>query len=157
GRLTTARDLLTEPSSANTGHAVTVALEEARRRAGATSGAFANQPTHPLAYAVQVAFGALAAAAPGSAEAPGARPRQLAAKANAEDVVRLLHRFAIGKDRHVHVRTRIEALALVASAADRVHDDELVLKAFSRALDLAQGPDLRAPLVAHSEELSGLL
>jgi LuxR family maltose regulon positive regulatory protein len=157
GRLTTARELLNEPSAANTGHAVTIALEEARRRAGATNGAFANQPAHPLAYAVQVAFGALDAAAPGSAEAQVARARQLAAKGNAEDVVRLLHRFAIGKDRHVHVRTRIEALALVASAADRVHDDDLVLKAFSRALDLAQGADLRAPLIAHSDELSGLL
>jgi LuxR family maltose regulon positive regulatory protein len=157
GRVATARELLTDPSSANTGHAVTVALEEARRRSGATNGTLASQPAHPLAYAVQIAFGALDAATPGSAEAQVARARQMAAKGNAEDVVVLLRRFALGKDRHVHVRTRIEALALVASAADRVHDDDLVLKAFSRALELAQGADLRAPLVAHSDELSGLL
>ena len=90
-------------------------------------------------YAVQVAFGALDGAKPGSAEAEVARARQLSAKGNAEDVVMLLQRFAFGKDKHVHVRTRIEALALVASAADRVHDDAVVLQAFGRALDLAAG------------------
>jgi LuxR family transcriptional regulator, maltose regulon positive regulatory protein len=51
---------------------------------------------------------------------------------------------------HVHLRTRIEALTLVAIAADRADNGALALSALRRALELAAPADLRAPFLAYT-------
>jgi LuxR family maltose regulon positive regulatory protein len=138
--------------SCSAAHAVRVGLAEAARRLevpldrqphdGAVRSAFGEY--------VRVALGSLDDAAAGTAERDVATARALLGRNRPAQVVELLGHHERGRDAHVHLRTRIEALTLVAIAADRSEDAALALSALRRALELAAPADLRAPFLAYT-------
>ena len=126
--------------------------------AGRRDGAF---HARSLAARVQVALGVIddvehVSAAP-TVEVLLARARRANAAGHHEQVVELLARCAeeIGDD--VHLRTRIEACALLAIAADHLDDGGVAAAALRRACELAEPGDLRSPLLAHAAELAPVL
>jgi LuxR family maltose regulon positive regulatory protein len=153
GRLQSARALLVaEPTSASAAHAVRVGLAEAARRLEVLSDRQPHEPGAASAFGddVRVALGSIDEAAPGTPERNVATARALLARNRPAQVVELLGHHATGRDAHVHLRTRIEALTLVAIAADRTDNAALALTALRRALELAAPADLRAPFLAYT-------
>jgi LuxR family maltose regulon positive regulatory protein len=152
GRLHSARALLVaEPTSPSAAHAVRAGLAEAARRLEVPSDHEPYESGADSAFAgyVRIALGSLDDAATGSPEREVASARALLARNRQAQVLELLG-DGYGKDAQAHLRTRIEALTLVAIAADRSDDAELALSALRRALELAAPADLRAPFLAYS-------
>jgi hypothetical protein len=99
---------------------------------------------------VRTALGSIEDARSGTAESHVATARGLLSRNRYAQVVELLKRLALGRDPRVHLRTRIEALTLMAIAADRAEDPVSALSALRRALDLAAPVDLRAPFLTYA-------
>ena len=74
-----------------------------------------------------------------------------------EQVLAVLQPLTSERATRDHLRTRIEAMILSAIAADRFGDHALALASLQRALDLAAPADLRAPFLAYSELLAGMI
>jgi len=153
GRVQSARALLVaEPTASSTSHAVRLGLAEAARRLEISADARHYEPRVPSAFGslVQIALGALDDSPPGSVERQTTTARMLLARNRYQQVLEVLDGCAQGRDSHVHLRTRIESLTLVAIAADRVDDPAVSLTALRRALELAAPADLRAPFLAYA-------
>jgi LuxR family maltose regulon positive regulatory protein len=114
-----------------------------------------------LAARVQVAIGAIDDVEHVSSAPPGevllARARRAHAAGHHEQVAEVLAPFADGIGDDVHLRTRIEACALLAIAADHVDDGGTATAALRRACELAAPGDVRSPLLAHAVELAPVL
>jgi LuxR family maltose regulon positive regulatory protein len=159
GRLQSARVLLAaEPPSASAPHAVRVGLEEAARRMEIADGV-PRDPGTPSALAihVRVALGSIDDAPVGTPEHEVALARMLLLRSRYAQIIDLLERFADGHDLQTSLRTRIEALTLVAVAADGAGDAALALSALRRALDLAAPADLRAPFLAYAVQFRDVI
>jgi LuxR family maltose regulon positive regulatory protein len=130
---------------------VRAGLAEASRRLDVLSDRRPNEPDSTSAFAgfVRIALGSIDEAPPNTPERDVAAARALLARNRAAQVLELLGDGA-GGGAQVHLRTRIEALTLVAIAADRTDDADLALSALRRALELAAPADLRAPFLAYT-------
>jgi LuxR family maltose regulon positive regulatory protein len=155
GRVQSARALLVaEPPSAAAPHAVRKGLEEAARRLDLSTDASPRAADAPSAFGqyIRIALGSIDDARSGSAEQQVALARALLARGRYAQIVDLLGRFAQGRDAETHLRTRIEALTLLAIAADASDESTVALSALRRALDLAAPADLRAPFLAYAPQ-----
>jgi LuxR family maltose regulon positive regulatory protein len=152
GRLQSARALLVaEPTSRTAAHAVRAGLAEAARRLEVLADRQPDDTGVVSAFAgyVRIALGSIDESAPGTAERDVASARALLARNRPAQVLDVLGDGARG-GAQVHLRTRIEALTLVAIAADRTDDSALALSALRYALELAAPADLRAPFLAYT-------
>jgi LuxR family maltose regulon positive regulatory protein len=153
GRLQSARALLAaEPTSPSAAYAVRAGLGEAARRLEVPSDRQPQEPGGSSAFAahVRVALGSVDEAQPGTPERDLAAGRALLGRNRPAQVLELLGDGSAARDPHAHLRTRIEALTLVAIAADRTDDAVVALAALRRALELAAPADLRAPFLAYT-------
>jgi LuxR family maltose regulon positive regulatory protein len=106
---------------------------------------------------VRVALGALDVDCHDSAERQVAMARDLIERRRFSQAVELLQAFTEARDQHVHLRTRVEAMTLLAIAADATEDTEFAARAVRGALDLAAPADLRAPFLAHASSFGSVL
>jgi len=153
GRLQSARTLLVaEPTSASAAHAVRAGLGEAARRLEVQSDRMSDDAGVTSAFAghVRIALGSIEDASAGTRERDVAAARAALARNRFAQVLDVLDEQTVARDVHVHLRTRIEALTLVAIAADRTDNPTLALSALRRALELAAPADLRAPFLAYT-------
>jgi LuxR family maltose regulon positive regulatory protein len=153
GRLQSARALLTgEHASESTPYAVCVGLNEAARGLDVAIERNPGDAPQQCTFSahIDIALGIIDDTVRDGAERDVANARTLLGRRRYAAVIELLQRFVEGSDQHVHLRTRIEALTLVAVAADAAGDAHLALAALRRALDLAAPADLRAPFLSHS-------
>jgi LuxR family maltose regulon positive regulatory protein len=160
GKLQCARSLLaTERPSATSSHAMRTSLDEAGRRLGPLSDALAseNVAASPLIVQVRIALGALDVDCQHPAERQVAMARDLVERRRFPQVVELLRHFAETRDQHVHLRTRVEAMTLLAIAADAAGDQDVAAHAVRAAIDLATPADLRAPFLTHASLFGSVL
>ncbi len=157
GRLQAARTRLAAmPIDPTTSHALRVGLAVTARHLDLVL----DDDLHPaefgsaFAVRVRIATGCLQEGERYVAESQVAVARSLSSRGRYRNVVDLLGRFADGHDQHVRLRTRVEALILVAIAADKLDEPELACRALQRALDLAADVDLRAPFLMYSAPLA---
>jgi LuxR family maltose regulon positive regulatory protein len=154
GRHNTARAALMSASfSVADAHAVRAGAEEAIRRIDSRSDvSTAIKPSgeHPFAIQVRIALGALDPAIGSKAETALANARVLLARQRPSQVLDVLTPLCCERDMHTHLRTRIEALTLLAIAADELGDHKVALSSLEHALDLAAPADLRAPFLAYA-------
>jgi LuxR family maltose regulon positive regulatory protein len=151
------REVLGRKFDAPLSHAMRTAADEARCCAAVTPPSAARPLTHPMAIAVRTAFGVLDVGAMPDAETDLAYARDCLRRGRNDEVVTRLERVAEAEATDIHPRTRIEAIALVAVAADRLDDGDRALASLARAVSLAERDDLRAPLVALGDDLTSLL
>ncbi len=159
GRVQSARTVLAaDAPSASAPHGVRIGLEEASRRLEITDGLARDTGTpSTLARHVRIALGSIDDAPAGTPEHEVALARMLLLRNRYPQIVELLGRFANGQDLHTALRTRIEALTLVAVAADAAGDADLALSALRGALDLAAPADLRAPFLAYAVQFRDVI
>jgi len=144
--------LVAEPTSQSAPQAVRAGLAEAARRLEVLSDRQPHDPGTAAAFAayVRIALGSIDDAAPGTPERDVASARAMLARNRPMQVLEALDEGTAARDVHVHLRTRIEALTLVAIAADRTDNAALALSALRRALELAAPADLRAPFLTYT-------
>ena len=151
GRVQSARAILDAGGPAvSAPHAVRIGLEEAGRRVQLSPDSASRAPADrsPFATSVRTALGSIEDARSGTAESHVATARALLSRNRYAQVVELLKRLALGRDPRCTC-ARIEALTLMAIAADRAEDPVSALSALRRALDLAP-VDLRAPFLTYA-------
>ena len=161
GRLNTARAMLvSEPLSSLAAHAVRLATELAIRLLDVRRDDRAvPEPVneHWFGQHVRIALGAIEGPGMGRQESTVAAARALLAKERDEQVLKVLEPLASKRGVRDNLRTRIEALTLAAIAADRLGNHELALSYLQDGLDLAAPADLRAPFIANSALLGGMV
>jgi LuxR family maltose regulon positive regulatory protein len=159
GKLQCARSVLaTDRPAPTSSHALRTGFDEASRRLGSLSDASTeNIAISPLVVQVRVALGALDVDCHDSAERQVAMARDLIERRRFSQAVELLQAFTEARDQHVHLRTRVEAMTLLAIAADATEDTEFAARAVRGALDLAAPADLRAPFLAHASSFGSVL
>ena len=160
GRSGTARKLLVSDPSPLAAHAVRIGIEVAIRRLDAHNDSrspIEQDRDQPFAVRVQVALGAIDGPHATFPESVVAAARVLLSRNRDEQVLAVLQPLTAERATRDHLRTRIEAMILSAIAADRLGDHALALASLQRALDLAAPADLRAPFLAYSELLAGMI